>query len=546
MGEIDFPDGFDTPEPLAWGLTPAQLGTVAAGAALAYLALHSSLPRIAAGPLALIAMTAGLTLALARKEGRILISWAVTAGRFWSRRRCGLLVLAEASRAHPLDSQSSFPGRASAASTPALQPAWQPPASGWRRVAGAPAVETSRRVPLVLLPEPMAGSRGREMLTPAEADPSSAPPLALLGVANSAVVDAPARHGAGMDAAAVETPTRGGRGTAGVATGTPTEALRATRRLTFFSLAGGTGRTTLAVEVAGLLAGQAHRGSAWGMLAPPRVALVDLDLMSPRAGIRLGLAAPTDWCLADAGPVAPAIDRMLTTHPCGLVLLPGPARLLPAGCSDDNDLVQRTAAAVGELERRGCDTIVLDVGRDLSALTRWALRSAHDIFVVVTPTGGGVLDAYRSTEALRRLGLRDRLRYVVNRSRGEPALDEAMADLGGAIAAEIPDDPDLERAETNHRLLGLESSGPTATALQDLASTVNSRFLSPPSRHACRPLGGSSGAGLSRSCLAAPPIPCPRTAGPHRQRPPGHPRRSPPRRPRLRRSRPPRVRALAS
>jgi hypothetical protein len=55
-----------------------------------------------------------------------------------------------------------------------------------------------------------------------------------------------------------------------------------------------------------------------------------------------------------------------------------------------------------------------------------------------------------------------------------------MADLGGAIAAEIPDDPDLERAETNHRLLGLESSGPTATALQDLASTVDSRFLSPP------------------------------------------------------------------
>jgi MinD-like ATPase involved in chromosome partitioning or flagellar assembly len=479
VGEIDFPDGFDTPEPLAWGLTPAQLGTVAAGAVLAYLALHSPLPRIAAVPLALIAVAAGLTFALARKEGRILISWAVTAGRFWSRRRRGLLVLAEASRAHPLEGQSSSPGRASA-STPALEHAWRPPDGGWRRVAGAPSVETSRRVPLVLLPEPMAGSRGREVRAPAEADPSSAPPLALLGVADSAVVDAPARRGAGMDAAAVETPARGGLRTAGVATGTPTEAQRATRRLTFFSLAGGTGRTTLAVEVAGLLAGQAHRGSAWGMLAPPRVALVDLDLMSPRAGIRLGLAAPTDWCLADAGPAAPAVDRMLTTHPCGLVLVPGPARLLPAGCSDDADLVQRTAATVGELERRGCDTIVLDVGRDLSALTRWALRSAHDIFVVVTPTGGGVLDAYRSTEALRRLGLRDRLRYVVNRSHGEPALDEAMADLGGAIAAEIPDDPDLERAETNHRLLGLESSGPTATALQDLASTVDSRFLSPP------------------------------------------------------------------
>ena len=44
MAEIDFADGFDTPEPLAWGLTPVQLGTVAAGAVLAYLALHSPSP----------------------------------------------------------------------------------------------------------------------------------------------------------------------------------------------------------------------------------------------------------------------------------------------------------------------------------------------------------------------------------------------------------------------------------------------------------------------------------------------------------------------
>ena len=41
VAEIDFADGFDVPEPLAWGLTPGQLGTVLIGAVLAYLAIHS-------------------------------------------------------------------------------------------------------------------------------------------------------------------------------------------------------------------------------------------------------------------------------------------------------------------------------------------------------------------------------------------------------------------------------------------------------------------------------------------------------------------------
>ena len=36
VAEIDFADGFDVPEPLAWGLTPTQLGTVIVAAVLAY------------------------------------------------------------------------------------------------------------------------------------------------------------------------------------------------------------------------------------------------------------------------------------------------------------------------------------------------------------------------------------------------------------------------------------------------------------------------------------------------------------------------------
>ncbi len=52
-----------------------------------------------------------------------------------------------------------------------------------------------------------------------------------------------------------------------------------------------------------------------------------------------------------------------------------------------------------------------------------------------------------------------------------------MLDLGGAVVAEIPDDPELARAEMDHRLVGLECSGPTAAALRALAATVDARFL---------------------------------------------------------------------
>ena len=468
MAEIDFADGFDTPEPLAWGLTPIQLGTVAAGAVLAYLALHSPLNRLVAVPLAVLAVGAGLTLALARREGRTLISWAAPALRFWGRPRRGLLVVAQAPdppgpEGAPASTRRQVP--------PILdrEDRLRPSPARLRWDSGNEA-ETSHRMPLVLLPEPLTPLGERE----SEAVPAGNRPLPILGVADTALLEVPVR-GAGPE-------VTGGSGSpraddpGWVGTGPP-PAPRITRRLTFFSLSGGAGRTTLAVEVAGLLAGQPHRGNAWGMLVPPRVALVDLDLASPRAGLRLGVPAPTEWGLAEGGPVAAEVVRLLSIHRSGLLVLPGPARLLPAGCCDRTDMVHRLAAAVDDLERRGCDTIVLDVAGDLSALTQWALRSAHDIFVVVTPTAGGVHDAYRSTEALRRLGLRRQLRYVVNRAGGAPTLDEAMLDLGGAVVAEIPDDPDLERAEMDQRLVGLEGRGATAAALRALAATVDARFL---------------------------------------------------------------------
>lgn len=463
MAGIDFADGFDVPEPLAWGLTPAQLGTALGGGVLSYLVLHSPLPGAAAVPFAVVAAGAGLTLALIRWEGRPLIAWAAVTARFWMRRRRGLLRVVDAAggrtpaepggfaRADPAPHRLAQGSRRQAAG----RPGWEPPAD-----------EVEARVPLVLLPEPVSRSAAPAVPGPG-GGPREVPSLCL---ADAAVLEAPATLVPARAGLRGRVPHGGDPVPS--ASGDPA-ALRAARRITFFSLSGGTGRTTLAVEVAGLLAGRACAGRAWEMLAPSRVALVDLDLMSPRAGIRLGVTAPIDWDLGEAEPIQPAVERLVAVHSSGLEVLPGPARLPRAGDGDRPELVRRLAASVQELERSGCDTIVLDVARDLSALTRWVLAGATDIFVVLTPTAGGVHDAYRSTEALRRLGLRDRLRYVVNRGRIVPALAEALLDVGGRAVAEIPDDPELEAAEMEHRLVGLDGSGPSAAALRVLAGTLD-------------------------------------------------------------------------
>ena len=242
------------------------------------------------------------------------------------------------------------------------------------------------------------------------------------------------------------------------------------RRVTFFSLRGGTGRSTLATELTCLLAGshsQEHPA--------PKVALVDLDLRSPSIAVRLGapdrtlldyaLAPPDDRCVVD----------FMVTHASGARILLGPQRAVHPEWPVTPALLRE---ALRELDMEGFDIVVLDVSTELSPLTTTAICACDDVFIVVVPTAGGVQDAYRSTEALRRLGLRHQLRYIVNRSRPGTDLSEPMADLGGQLIGDIPDDEAVITAENAHRLIGQEESGPAAIALRRLARRVSSELRS--------------------------------------------------------------------
>jgi MinD-like ATPase involved in chromosome partitioning or flagellar assembly len=228
------------------------------------------------------------------------------------------------------------------------------------------------------------------------------------------------------------------------------------RRVAVFALSGGSGRTTTAVEAACLVAAGGRR-----------VAILDLDVPAPGVALRLGLPHRDRWHPALlGGDGITSLDDLLVTHRSGARVLAGPTSTV----APEAILPARVAELLHLLEQAGTELVVVDLPGDMGALTVMALGAMDEILVVVTPTPRGAQDAYRTTEALRRLGLGPRLRYVVNRAHQGDDLNEVIGDLAGEVAATIPFDADLEAGEATHRLAGLDGGGAAASAVRRLAA----------------------------------------------------------------------------
>lgn len=449
MSGVHFTDGFDRPDTIVFGLDAPRLVTVVVAALCAYAVMQSPLPFALRVCVALLLAGVGAALGWARFAGRPLLTWTWLALRFTlSPRSGGGEVVRPA--VTPGESPVPLPAPAPVAPESAV-PVW----ARWLEPEPDDVVETARSAPVVVMmderPEPAPD---------AEPEPPRDAVLDLPPLASPSVVHLPLVRD---DHAA----------TTGLGTGEVADApvfVGAPRRLTFFSLKGGAGRTTLATEVACVLAARGRHRAADGTIRALNVALLDLDLRSATVAVRLGIAQPTlsDYLARGADPGN--LDACMVRHSSGLRVLLGPPKPVASGPTALEPA--RVAEIVHRLERDGVHFVVIDVAADLGAVTTWVLSAAHDVFVVITPTAGGVQDAYRSTEALRRLGLGHKLRYVVNRARDNVDLDEVMGDLGGRIATVIPYDPNVEDAENHHRIAALDTAGPAAPALRDLAALL--------------------------------------------------------------------------
>jgi MinD-like ATPase involved in chromosome partitioning or flagellar assembly len=431
MDQIEFADGFDRPDTLAFGLGAGQLAVVMVGALAAYSLVRSPLPPAIVDPAAAVLASAAAGLGWLRIAGRPALDWALFAGRFWMRARRGTTRWDLATAAPGNDTGRDAGDDASrAAGDDAGRAAGDDPQPA--DVAPADTGDASQAPILELF-----GQRGVLRTGPSNKPPGSRPPTQ----PNRPPSIRPASRPDGA------------------------------RRMTFFSLRGGTGRSTLATELTCLLAA-AENGDQPG----PRVALVDLDLRSPSVAVRLGTPERTLLDYALAPPEERSVIDFMVCHASGARVLLGPQRAVNAEWPVTPALLREI---LRELDMEGFELVVLDVSPELSPLNTAALCACDDVFVVVVPTAGGVQDAYRSTEALRRLGLRHQLRYIVNRSRPETDMSEPMADLGGQVIGDIPDDESVISAENAHRLVGLEGSAPAAIALRRLARRVGSELRAP-------------------------------------------------------------------
>src|SRR4029077_7969729 len=89
MDQIEFADGFDRPDTIAFGLGAGQLAVAMVGALAAYSLVRSPLPQGIADPVAAGLAVVAAGLGWLRVAGRPALDWAVFAGLFWMRPRRG-------------------------------------------------------------------------------------------------------------------------------------------------------------------------------------------------------------------------------------------------------------------------------------------------------------------------------------------------------------------------------------------------------------------------------------------------------------------------
>lgn len=161
-----------------------------------------------------------------------------------------------------------------------------------------------------------------------------------------------------------------------------------------FSLRGGVGTTSIAVNLAGAL------GALWGLKVP----LLDMAFKNGHCGLMLNLkpkhtiADLVEWEDDTVDPEV--VENLLVTHKSGISLLPAPESPL------DADLI--TVAVLDQAWpylRSRYRFMVVDAGSELSEVTLAILERAHVVALVLTPELASLKAATDALRIFERLGL---------------------------------------------------------------------------------------------------------------------------------------------
>ena len=237
--------------------------------------------------------------------------------------------------------------------------------------------------------------------------------------------------------------------------------------LAFISCKGGSGATFIATNLGYALAAGGHK----------RVLLIDMNLHFGDASLFVSEHKP----LATLSDVAPQIHRLDPSFLASstLSILPNYSVLAaPEDPAHASEVLPEHIDAIIKLARRQYDFIVLDVGRNLDAVSVRTLDHADMIFPILQTTLPYIRDGKRLLGMFRSLEYdKDKVHLIVNRhdKGGEIRLQDLEAAYGTAIYRTVPNHYASAAASVNQGvpILKLDQASPITRSLREFASALS-------------------------------------------------------------------------
>jgi pilus assembly protein CpaE len=237
--------------------------------------------------------------------------------------------------------------------------------------------------------------------------------------------------------------------------------------IAFVGARGGVGTTTLAANMAWLLANQQAR----------RVALVDLDLQHGDCALLFNIANTPGFRDALANPLR--LDHLLLER----IMTKLGERLFLLGSEEPmSDNVQFTAAAVDTMFsalRAHFHYVIVDVPKITAPAYRRALEMADRRVIVVDPTMRSMRDVTRIAKLFEDSENTDRNMFVVNRMSEAGSQELSLKDIRKVLqvppAGLIPFVPKALAPAANHAAAAVSKRGKYTDAVTKLARELSGR-----------------------------------------------------------------------
>jgi flagellar biosynthesis protein FlhG len=197
------------------------------------------------------------------------------------------------------------------------------------------------------------------------------------------------------------------------------------RRIAFLSGKGGVGKTSLAVNIALVLARMGRRT----ILMDCDIGLANADdLLGVQPGISL------DSILITNGDPRTAIIAL----PSGLWLLPGAGTIMPEDAVSNGKL-EHVLMRIDD----DADFIIMDGGAGIDEGVQHVASLADEVVIVAAPERASTLNAYRLIKVLLEKNERLAIRLAINRAQNDFAARHVASRLAGAVSKFLTQEPEF-------------------------------------------------------------------------------------------------------